>query len=104
MDHGALGGRDDSFFFKKIEFFDLLKLFLQNRLETFIHGRYDILGFGLKTGFGIDGLGLEPAGLAVLGSRAGGVTGSDVGVVGSCFSGIGGKGYFLRIGLIRLSF
>jgi len=67
--------------------------------------RYDILGFGLKTGFGIDGLGFEPAGLAVLGSRAGGVIGSsEVGVVGSCFSGISGKGYFLRIGLIRLSF
>jgi len=67
--------------------------------------RYDILGFGLKTGFGIDGLGFEGAGLAVLGSTAGGVVGwSDVGVGGSCFSGMTGKGYFLRIGLIRLSF
>jgi len=67
--------------------------------------RYDILGFGLKTGFGIDGLGFEAAGLTVLGSRAGGVIGSsEVGFVGSCFSGMTGKGYFLRIGLIRLSF
>jgi len=67
--------------------------------------RYDILGFGLKTGFGIDGLGFEAPGLTVLGSRAGGVIGwSDVGDGCSCFSGITGNGYFLRIGLIRLSF
>jgi len=67
--------------------------------------RYDILGFGLKTGFGIDGLGFEAAGLAGLGSRVREAVGwSDVAVGGSCFSGIKGKGYFLRIGLIRLSF
>jgi hypothetical protein len=66
---------------------------------------YDILGFGLKTGFGIDGLGLEAAGLTVLGSTAGGVVGwSDGGLEDTCLSGITGKGYFLRIGLIRLSF
>jgi hypothetical protein len=66
--------------------------------------RYDILGFGLKTGFGIDGLGFEAAGLAVLGSMAGVIGWSGAGVGGSCFSVVTGKGYFLRIGLIRFSF
>ncbi len=60
--------------------------------------RYDILGFGLKTGFGIDGLGVEAVGVTGLGSMVGGAG------VCVCVAGATGNGYFLRMGLIRLSF
>jgi hypothetical protein len=67
---------------------------------------YDILGFGLKTGLGMDGLGLGDGGAATLGSDVGGAVGcaSVVGGVSCGFSGTIESGYFLRIGLIKLSF
>ena len=64
---------------------------------------YDIFGLGLKTGLGIDGLGLEDE---VAGFDAVADSVDDVGVakLSSDFSGSVFNGYFLRIGFIKLSF
>lgn len=60
---------------------------------------YDIFGFGLKTGFGIEGLadggvvvGLALDSIAFSGEGDGDRSGTDL------------SGYFLRIGLMRFSF
>jgi hypothetical protein len=64
---------------------------------------YYIFGFGLKTGFGIDGLGFAE-GIIGFGGSGEAVVGDIVSEGGTSFSETCDNGYFLRMGFIRLSF